>query len=72
MFRAIKSFVGKITMNVDDTIEELEKDIAKDLIQAGYIVEEKARENKVAPKVEEQEEVVAPKVQNSKKTKTKK
>ncbi len=71
MYKAIQSFVGKISMNAGDTIEHIEEEVAKDLIQAGYIVEEKASGTKVAPK-EEKEEVVETKVPATKKSKNKK
>lgn len=40
--KAIQSFIGKISMNIDDEREIIDKELAKDLIRAGYVVEIKA------------------------------
>lgn len=40
--KAIQSFIGRISMNVDDEREVIDKELAKDLIRAGYVVEMKA------------------------------
>lgn len=84
MFRCVKTFAGnKVSMKKGDTKENLEKEIAEDLLRAGYIVEEKAKEIetevkepevKAAEVVEEVAEKVAEKVEKAaaKKTTSKK
>lgn len=44
--KAIKSFVGRISMNMDEEREIIDKDLAKDLINAGHVIEIKA--NKIS------------------------
>ena len=44
--KAIKSFVGRVSMNVDEEREIIDKDLAKDLIRAGHVIEIKA--NKIS------------------------
>lgn len=47
MYKALKSFTGVITMGQGEVKEIKDKDIVKDLINAGYIVEVKpAKEEK--------------------------
>ena len=41
MYRALKSFVGKISMVEGEVKEIVDKELIKDLTNAGYIVEEK-------------------------------
>ena len=40
--KAIQSFIGRISMNIDDEREIIDKELAKDLIKAGHVVEVKA------------------------------
>lgn len=40
--KALKSFVGKISMNIDDEREIIEKELAEELIKAGHVIEVKA------------------------------
>lgn len=40
--KAIKSFIGKVSMNIDDEKEILDKELAKELIKAGHVIEIKA------------------------------
>lgn len=42
--KAIQSFIGKISMNIDDEKEIIDKKLAEDLIKAGYVVEIKKDE----------------------------
>ena len=49
--KAIKSFIGKISMNIDDEKEIIDKKLAEDLIKAGHVIEIKA--NKVIEPVKE-------------------
>ena len=51
MYKALKTFVGKVSMVEGETKEILDEEIAKDLLRAGYI--EEPVENKV--KVEKNE-----------------
>ena len=37
--KALKSFIGKISMNIDDEKEIIDKKLAKDLIKAGHVIE---------------------------------
>lgn len=51
MYKAIKTFAGiKIAMKKGDIVENIEKEIAEDLLRAGYIEEIK---EEVEPVVEE-------------------
>lgn len=54
--KAINSFIGKISMNIDDEKEIIDKKLAEDLIKAGYVVEMKA--NKIAGSIKEDEKEV--------------
>ena len=38
-YRALTSFAGAVSMAQGDTIEKIDAEIAKDLLQAGYIEE---------------------------------
>lgn len=40
--KAIKSFIGKVSMNINDEREIVDKELAKDLIRAGHVIEIKA------------------------------
>lgn len=44
--KAVKSFVGKICMSVGEIREIADEKLAKDLLAAGHVVEEKAEKNK--------------------------
>ena len=47
MYKCIKSFAGNIvSMKKGDTIEYLDKELAKDYLKAGFIIEEEAKEIK--------------------------
>lgn len=53
MFKCVKTFAGnKVSMKKGDTRETLDKELAEDLLRAGYIIEEKAKE--VETKVKEE------------------
>ena len=54
MYKALKTFVGVFSMTKDSVKEIKDKRIVEDLLNAGYIVEEK-------PKREETKEVEKPK-----------
>ena len=43
--KAIKSFIGKVSMNIDDEREIIDKELAKELINAGHVIE--IKENKI-------------------------
>lgn len=49
MYKALESFVGKISMVKGEVKEILDKEIAKDLLKAGYI--EKQADNKVKEEI---------------------
>lgn len=40
--KALKSFIGKVSMNIDDEREIIDKELAKELIKAGHVIEIKA------------------------------
>lgn len=42
MYKALKSFTGKIAMTKDEVREIEDKELVKDLLRAGYIIELKA------------------------------
>lgn len=70
--KAIQSFIGKISMNINDEREIIDKELANDLIRAGYVVEVKA--NKIVEPVKEIVKEVEKKVEEkaTKKNKNKK
>lgn len=39
--KAINSFIGRISMNIDEEREIIDKELAKELIKAGHVVEVK-------------------------------
>jgi hypothetical protein len=45
MFKALKSFTGKITMIKNEVKDIVDKELIKDLTRAGYIVEIKDKED---------------------------
>lgn len=49
MYKALKSFVGKISMVEGEVKEILDKEVAEDLLKAGYI--EKLTDNKVKEEI---------------------
>ena len=49
MYKAIKSFVGKVSMVEGETKEILDKEVVQDLLKAGYI--EKVADNKVKEEI---------------------
>ena len=77
LVKALTSFVGKISMNVDEVREIVDKELAKDLIRAGYVIEIKATKNDLVAKptkndeekVETTEEVEEKVTKNKKKKK---
>ena len=81
MYKAIKTFAGnKIAMKKGDVKEYIEKDIAEDLLRAGYIEEikeevepvvvvEEIKEEKAVEKIEEVKEVEKPKRTTTRKKK---
>jgi hypothetical protein len=46
MYKALKSFCGKITMNKGQMKEITDKEFAKNLLKAGYIEEVKSTKKK--------------------------
>ena len=72
--KAIKSFVGKISMNVDEEKEIFDKELAKDLIKAGHVIEIKASKSsaETQQKKEDAAEDTAEKTIDKKPTKNKK
>lgn len=69
MYKAIKTFAGnKIAMKKGDTKENIEEEIAQDLLRAGYIEEIKL-EAKPVVVVEEPKEVEKPKKTTTRKKK---
>lgn len=52
MYRALKSFVGKLSMKKGEMKPIRDEAIANDLLHAGYIIEEKAKE--VETKIKEE------------------
>ena len=49
MYKALKSFVGKISMVEGEVKEILDKEVVEDLLKAGYI--EKLADNKVKEEI---------------------
>ena len=69
MYKALKSFSGKISMRKGEVKAITDKEVIADLLQAGYIEEVKA-EKKQQPKTEEKAEPKkAPQKKATKKTK---
>ena len=62
--KALQSFIGRVCMNIDDEIEILDKELAQDLINAGHVIEIKAK--KINSKVEEIKSKSVKKSQKSK------
>ena len=73
--KALRSFIGRISMNVDDVREVADEDLANELIRVGHAVAIEGTKLKAAPEVAEapKEEVKeAPKEESPKKKKGKK
>ena len=71
-YKALKSFTGLISMVKGQVQEIKDGAIVKDLLQAGYIAEEKAKEvkEKIKDEVKEVETKVETKVKNTKSKKS--
>ena len=65
--KAINSFIGKISMNIDDEREIVDKKLAEDLIKAGHVIEVKATKSDVVDKSTSSDEMVANKKNKRKK-----
>lgn len=74
MFKALKSFCGKVSMKKGETKEINDVNIANDLLNAGLIEKVKEDVKKIETKVKEEikntEEKIEEKVEEVKKTKT--
>jgi hypothetical protein len=46
MYKAVRGFSGKIHMRKNEVKEIKDKDIVKDLLKAGYIIEVKSEKSK--------------------------
>ena len=64
--KALKSFIGKVSMNIGEIKEVVDEKIAKELIRAGHAIELK-EEKKQAEKQVEKEDKPATKKNNKKK-----
>lgn len=53
--KAIKSFIGKVSMDINDEREIIDKKLAEELIRAGHVIEIKATNNLVAEPVKKVE-----------------
>ena len=53
--KALKSFVGKIAMNIGEVKEIVDEKIAKDLIKAGHAVEVKAEKVEAKKKAQKED-----------------
>lgn len=76
MYKALKSFCGKVSMKKGETKDIDDKDVIKDLLNAGYIEEIKNESKKIITKAKEEikdteekieEEVKKPKTSKKKK-----
>lgn len=73
MFKALKSFCGKVSMKKGETKDINDKEIIKDLLNAGYIEEIKDETKKITTKVKEEIKKAEEKVEEEvKKVKTSK
>lgn len=70
MFKALKSFCGKVSMKKGEIKEINDKEIINDLLNAGLIEEIKANKTKVEPVIKEIEEKIEEEIKEVKKTKT--
>lgn len=73
MFKALKSFCGKVSMKKGETKDINDEEVIKDLLNAGYIEEVKEETKKVTAKVKEEVKKVEEEVEEEiKKIKTSK
>ena len=72
MFKALKSFGGKISMKKGETKDINDENIAKDLLNAGYIEEIKKDVEKIDTKVKEEVKKTEEKVKEEIKEEVKK
>lgn len=73
MYKAIKTFAGnKIAMKKGDIKEYIEKEIAEDLLRAGYIEEIKLEAKAVVEEIKEEVVEKVKEVEKPKKTTTRK
>ena len=70
MYKALKSFAGKVSMKKGEIKEINDKVIINDLLNAGLIEEIKANKTKVEPVIKEIEEKIEEKIKEVKKPKT--
>ena len=71
MFKALKSFAGKVSMKKGETKELNDNEIINDLVNAGLIEEIKANKTKIEPVIKEIEEKIEEKIEEEvKKPKT--
>lgn len=66
MFKALKSFCGKVSMKKGETKELNDKEIINDLLNAGLIEEIKANKTKIEPVIEKIEEKIEEEVKKPK------
>lgn len=73
MFKALKSFCGKISMKKNEIKDIDDKELIKDLLNAGYIEEIKEEVKKIDKKVKDKVETLEEEVKDEvKKVKTSK
>ena len=73
MFKALKSFCGKISMKKNEIKDIDDKELIKDLLNAGYIEEIKEQVKKIETKVKKEVKTIEEEVKEEvKKTKTSK
>ena len=66
MFKALKSFCGKVSMKKGETKDINDKDIIKDLLNAGYIEEIKEESKKYYTKLEKEIKDTEEKIEKTK------
>lgn len=73
MYKALKSFCGKVSMKKGETKDIDDKNVIKDLLNAGYIEEIKNESKKIVTKAKEEIKDTEEKIEKEvKKTKTSK
>ena len=72
MYKALKTFAGKIVMKKGDTKDFIEEEIAKDLLRAGYIEEIKLEAKPVVEEIKDKVVEETKEVEKPKKTTTRK
>lgn len=73
MYKALKSFCGKVSMKKGETKDIDDKNVIKDLLNAGYIEEIKNESKKIVTKAKEEIKNTEEKIEKEvKKTKTSK